>query len=383
MENDQSPEQLSLAKVRTKKLFSDLMELVKEEASKHELQLASKKTHEPPKPHKVKYRRVLQALVYFPWLMLVTFIASFFWDFDGIQRNIYSHTFYFEGLLRILSVSALIGYATNWVAIKMLFRPRKLRPILGHGLIPAQKERIAFRLAQAVSKDLINPSLIQQKIHESGLVQKYRKRISIYLQDFMASEAFRSGLKNAFKTYFDDLLSDPELRAVLARHIVQHLDAILEKKLMEKLALRVYTTVKGRDTQEVVEEALQNMPLLLDSGLERVDELLNELPTQVDAYADRLEAIFTEILFRLINQLDVHELVEGNLRRFDESKLEGLILGATNEQLHYIQYLGAFFGAIGGLVIWEPVIAGIGLTVLIGCILGLDRILGGPYPSGD
>jgi uncharacterized membrane protein YheB (UPF0754 family) len=289
------------------------------------------------------------------------------------------HTFAFEGILRIISVSAIIGYATNWVAIKMLFRPQKKRPILGHGLIPAQKNRIAFRLAQAVSKDLINPDLIKEKIHESGLVAKYRERITLYLKDFIESTEFREGLKQLFRQYFDDLLSDPELRAALARQIVQHLNNILEKNLMEKVALKVYTTVKGRDMQEVVEEAMDKMPMLLDAGLGRLDEIMEELHTKLEKQSLRIEEVFTTTLFRLINQLDVHDLVESNLRKFDETKLEGLILGATNDQLHYIQHLGAIFGAIGGLVIWEPMIAGILLATVAFTILLLDRLLGGAY----
>lgn len=370
---------LDAAKKRSVKLLQDLLQLIKDEAEKKPLELSEEKTHVAPKPHKAKNRWLLRSLVIFPWIMALVFLISFYFDFEGIEHFFLGHTFAFEGLLRIISVSAIIGYATNWVAIKMLFRPRKPRPLLGHGLIPAQKERIAFRLAQAVSKDLINPELIQQKIHESGLVRKYRERIGKYLKDFIDSEPFRIGLKTLFKDYLEDLLSDPELRAVLAKQIVERLNLLLEERVMEKVALKVYTAVKGRDTQAVIEEALSNMPRVLDSGFDRIDEILDEFPAKVDEYGPKIEELFTQLLYRLINQLDVHDLVETNLRKFDESKLEGLILGATNEQLHYIQYLGALFGAIGGFVIWEPIIATLSLAVLIGLILGADRLIGGVY----
>ena len=44
-----------------------------------------------------------------------------------------------EGLLRIISVSGLIGFVTNWVAITMLFNPRQDRP----GLRRADARRAA------------------------------------------------------------------------------------------------------------------------------------------------------------------------------------------------------------------------------------------------
>jgi uncharacterized membrane-anchored protein YjiN (DUF445 family) len=381
VEDQKAPksDSLSSAKSRSALLLQDLLELIKNEAVKHPIAFSEAKTHTPPSKHLAKNRWLLKSLVIFPWIMITVFGISFFWDFLGVSSVLFGHTFEYNGLLRIISVSSIIGYVTNWVAIKMLFRPRKPRPILGHGLIPAQKERIAFRLAQAVSKDLINPELIQQKIHESGLVSQYRERITLYLKDFMESADFRQSLKLLLKSYLDDLLSDAEFRAELAKQIVEKLDSLLEKKFMEKVALKVYTTVKGRDTHQVIQEALANLPSMLDSGFDRIDEILDDLPIKMDEYGPKIEDLFTALLYRLINQLDVHELVETNLRRFDESKLEGLILGATNEQLHYIQYLGALFGAIGGFVIWEPIIATVVLAVIIGGILGLDRLLGGVY----
>ena len=79
-------------------------------------------------------------------------------------------------MLKVLTISGLIGFMTNWVAIKMLFRPTYKRPILGQGLIPAQKDRIAYRLARAVSEDLINPEMIKKKIQESQAISRYREK---------------------------------------------------------------------------------------------------------------------------------------------------------------------------------------------------------------
>ena len=49
-----------------------------------------------------------------------------------------------------ITVGAIIGYVTNWLAIKMLFRPQKEIRLRGKrlpftpGLIPKEKERIAL-----------------------------------------------------------------------------------------------------------------------------------------------------------------------------------------------------------------------------------------------
>ena len=96
--------------------------------------------------------RLVGILKIVPISLLALFAASFFWDFEGMSTSFFGKTLPLEGVLRIVSVSGMIGFLTNWMAITMLFQPRKRRPLLGQGLIPAQRERVVFRLAQAVRR---------------------------------------------------------------------------------------------------------------------------------------------------------------------------------------------------------------------------------------
>ena len=60
------------------------------------------------------------------------------------------------------AVGAVIGYITNDLAIKMLFRPRKavyigtLHVPFTPGLIPSQQGRIAKSIGEVVSRQLLN-----------------------------------------------------------------------------------------------------------------------------------------------------------------------------------------------------------------------------------
>lgn len=52
------------------------------------------------------------------------------------------------------TVGGAIGWATNWVAIKMLFHPRK--PKLGlHGLLPRRQQELATSVGDVVGKELV------------------------------------------------------------------------------------------------------------------------------------------------------------------------------------------------------------------------------------
>lgn len=318
---------------------------------------------------------VLRLLQVFPYVLVAVFGMSFFWDFTGISSVFWGQSITFEGLLRITSVSGLIGYGTNWLAITMLFRPEKRRPLLGHGLIPSQKQVIAFRLAQAVSTDLINPELIKQKIADANIIPIFRDRAIAWLRGITDDASFRDELKSITVDYMHDLVADPEVRSALAANILRTLEQSIASKKLEKLALQTYLMVRGNEAQEIVEQAIARLPENIERMLDKVDHTLDELPAKLEERSDQIELIMTQTLYRLINQLDVHTLIEENINRFEEQRLEKMIKGATNEQLRYIQYLGAVLGTIGGLVIWSPLLALglLGSTSVV--IVGLDFML--------
>lgn len=318
---------------------------------------------------------VLTVLQLHPYVLLAVFLSSFIWDFNGIESTIWGHSIQYDGILRIISVSGLIGYGTNWLAITMLFRPEKSRPLLGHGLIPSQKKVIAFRLAQAVSTDLINPELIKQKIADSNLIPLFRDKAIAWLRGITDDSNFREELKSITVEYMHDLVADPSVRSSLAANIILTLEQSMASKKLEKIALQTYLMVRGNEAQEIVEEAIARLPENIERMLDKVDQTLDELPATLEERSEQIESIMTQTLYRLINQLDVHNLIEENINRFEEKRLEKMIRGATNEQLRYIQYLGAVLGTIGGLVIWSPLLALAVLVASAAIVLIIDHLL--------
>jgi uncharacterized membrane protein YheB (UPF0754 family) len=54
------------------------------------------------------------------------------------------------------TVGGAIGWATNWVAIRMLFHPRQPRWGL-HGLLPRRQQELAASVGDVVGKELVPP----------------------------------------------------------------------------------------------------------------------------------------------------------------------------------------------------------------------------------
>lgn len=328
---------------------------------------------EPPR-RTGSYARWLPILRAVPWILLGVFGTSFVWDFPGAELTVWGHTITVEGLLRITSVSGLIGFLTNWLALTMLFQPREPRPLVGQGVIPAQRERVAWRLAQAVSDELINEEIIIEKIHDSDLTSRYRDLALSITRDVTEDPVFRAELKTLLEDYFREVLSSPEVR----ERIVDFTEAQIEKNVGEGLpglALRVYRTVGEEAFQKRLDEAVGQLPDAVGPILDEAMPYLDHVPEQLERRADEIEVLLTQLVLRFVESINIQKIVLDNVRAYDERQLENLLKRTTNEQLNYIKYLGGVLGVIGGLVIWAPVASLIGLAILVPGVWAMDEAL--------
>jgi len=332
-----------------------------------------KETEEPPKLNRpVKLLLFLKPI---PYLLILLFIFSFYWDFPNSSFHLFGYEFALAGLLRIISVSGMIGFLTNWIAITMLFRPLNRRPLLGQGLIPAQKERIAWRLSTAVAEDLINPELIKSKIEESNVVKNYRSQLQESLLSSVEKEAFRQEFKEWIVDYVHSVVHDKSFREKVSFYLAKEIETGLKEKPIERTALKTYTLLKGQTLQNLIEESVVDLPITVERNFGFIDEFFDDLPANIEGASDEFDRLITELIYKLVNRLDIQKFVENNLRQYDEERLERMIKNATNEQLKTIQYLGAVLGLIGGFVIWEPVLSLTFLTLFGATVYLADRAL--------
>ncbi len=75
-------------------------------------------------------------------------------------------------LLSLPLMTAFIGWLTNLVAIKMLFRPKEGITVLGYtwqGIIPKRQKDLAARTAVIIEKELLGSKLLEQQIRKIDL----------------------------------------------------------------------------------------------------------------------------------------------------------------------------------------------------------------------
>ena len=92
-------------------------------------------------------------------------------------------------------VGAIIGYFTNWLAIKMLFRP--LKPLyLGKiklpftpGILPRERLRLTDSVGETVSRELLTAEVFRSRLVEPALKVKIEQSIYIVIDEFLGNEA--------------------------------------------------------------------------------------------------------------------------------------------------------------------------------------------------
>ncbi len=99
-------------------------------------------------------------------------------------------------ILLMTTIGGVIGWITNILAIKMLFRPIKpVRiPVIGitiHGLIPKRRNEISRSIGEAVEAELINLSDILDELvteeNKKDVINLIKKRVSASVENRIPS----------------------------------------------------------------------------------------------------------------------------------------------------------------------------------------------------
>lgn len=118
-------------------------------------------------------------------------------------------------------LGAVIGYVTNWVAIRMLFRPRTAKHIIGMqipftpGIIPKNRDELARRIGQAVARELLSANAVQAQLGNPQLIASLREWIASQRKALMEQPVTFSG--DDAHRLLDDLIDEVMLQLLRSR----------------------------------------------------------------------------------------------------------------------------------------------------------------------
>jgi len=169
-------------------------------------------------------------------------------------------------------ISALIGWITNYIAVKMIFRPRMEVRFCGLrfiGLIPKRKHDLAVKIAETIEKELISHRDIRQ---------------------ILQAEDFHLHTGRLIRTRIDDFINEK-----LAGNTF--------------LSMLVTPDIADRLTNMLMEELQKELPGLIDSLFESVEKKIDFrmiIKTKIDGFdLLRLESIIYGIASKELKAIEV------------------------------------------------------------------------------
>ncbi len=97
-------------------------------------------------------------------------------------------------LLLLPFIGAVIGWLTNFIAIKMLFKPYEPVNILGfklQGVLPKRREAFAHGIAKTIEKELLSSKDISKILEGSGWEEEVEHAVEGLIRNYIKSEAVR------------------------------------------------------------------------------------------------------------------------------------------------------------------------------------------------
>lgn len=166
-------------------------------------------------------------------------------------------------LVVIPVLSALIGYLTNVIAIRMLFRPRKPHYILGfnlQGVLPKRQSEIAASLGKLVEEQLLSSEDIFQAMNSPRVKEQIISSMVVLLQDRL-----HTALPKVLSGSISKLLGDN-----LEKIIRQEAETLLEKAFIQG---KVYIE-NEKPVSKMVERKI------LAFQLDELEELVRKVSSQ-------------------------------------------------------------------------------------------------------
>ncbi len=277
-------------------------------------------------------------------------------------------------------IGGIIGCFTNYIAVKMLFYPRREIRIFGHvlpftpGAIPKGKSRLADSIGNAVATTLLTKQDIEDMLLSPKIEEEVADAVIKHLKNGLKPEI--CGLSGITEERYDE--KKEELIALMSRKIVESIDVrdLMEKHGTEYLKQKIYSHTLGKlvsseriesiaasiadDLQAILDEKGDEHVLAIIA--EKMDDADEKSVEEILLYAgmkdERLRTgvietyrrISTDNVDKLLSHMDIATVISEKINSMEVEELERLILTVMKKELRTIISLGALIGVILGLL---------------------------------
>lgn len=284
-------------------------------------------------------------------------------------------------------IGAVIGYVTNWIAVKMLFRPRKEIRVFGKrlpftpGVIPRGQGRLARAVGNVVETQLLTPEYLGEKLLSKESEEEFKSHVQSWIDSQKASEGtLYSSISNiveedrlnnfiaSAEESLSDFLSEKIIAMEPGKLIVDKVMQEAQNKLsesmfgmmlggsfLEKIAGQVQdgidTYIQENAREYVGKAVVKESKELQEKPMPEVTTFLEEKGIYDPEFLWGLyKKVIEDKLPALLSSLKLSLVVEERINAMQVEEVEELVLSIMNKELGAIVNLGAVIGLILGLI---------------------------------
>ncbi len=280
-------------------------------------------------------------------------------------------------------VGAVIGYCTNYIAVKMLFRPLKAVKIGNYtlpftpGIIPKGKERLAKALGNAIGSTLLTKEDMTNALLTDGVKGqivdgivsgiKAAPSIKDAAGGFMEEgqyEEVRGTLTTLIENKILDSIKEAELGNIVVQEGTKAIKSRLSGGLLGMLVNDEVITSVAEPIRESIERYIdENGPVMVAGIVEKeaaklenipMGQMLSDMEIDEDKLSHAIEKAYIAIvenqIGKIIEQINIAGLVESKINDMDVLEVEKLTLSIMKKELDAVINLGALIGFVIGMI---------------------------------
>ena len=300
-------------------------------------------------------------------------------------------------------LGGIIGYITNDIAIRMLFRPHKAKYLFGikipftPGIIPKEKGRIASAIGGAISENLMSKDVLEKYLLSDKMITKIRLSIDSFFEtqknnqetvrEFLAHymtandiDSLIRGLKEGLIEQVSTKLGESNLGEQISEVVMEHvssklridgldldipqmLKSLIGSSLWGQVASLIEKPAKHYLANNINQMLSTNGPeivgKLVDNGVDDISQLSMQQLLQgkelqiaqvTNTCIGLYRTIISEHLPRILEAINIPVIIESRINEMDMNETEKLIFQVMDKELKAIVWLGALLGAVMGCV---------------------------------
>lgn len=284
-------------------------------------------------------------------------------------------------------IGAVIGYFTNYIAVKMLFKP--LRPVyIGKkqlpftpGLIPKRKDQLAEAVGRAVSEKLLTGEDLAQalpvdsiKSHVADHVweqfealkekEETVKEIGVKYISGEKYDQLSAELEDVFTRKTVDAVRDMNIGDIIVREGVRVLNEKVQGTMvgmfLNEQTINSFAAPLGEEIEKFIDEHGEAMIRPAIAGqIKNIEEhemgdLASRIPLEKKNIYKLVDTVYERCMSdsfqNIMEEMDIAGIVESKIKDMEVERLEELVLSVMKKELDAIVNLGAVIGFVIGIL---------------------------------